>query len=176
MKLSTIRLIIVAAVVAALGIWALAGCSSSSSTTSLPPSSQGILGGHTTAPPSSAVTGTCRVGFFNSSMTFVAGPSGSTQTPNGFDVTLRNGTSQPVQVSWVTVTVSFHGRPVGSQTLQNDTADTINPGGSDSTWSAQWVPNEGEGHVPLRIMNATNGNIENHPGFTCQLYQWGNAT
>lgn len=175
MKLSTIRLIIVAAVVAVLAIWALAGCGSSSATSSLPPSSQGILGGHTTAPPASSITSTCVLGWFSNSGTFTPGPSGSTQTQNGFEAMLHNGTSTPKQVSWINVSVFFHGRQVGNQTSQGDTATIIQPG-STYPWSVVFVPLEGEAHVPGRIIAATNGNIENHPGFTCKLDQWGNAT
>lgn len=180
MKLSTIRLVTVPAVVAGVAILGLAGCSTTSTSTpaAAPSATVGPLGAPTTPPPASAITSSCVLGWFSSDSggTFTPGPAHGTQLPGGFQATLTNGTSQPVAVSWVNVSVFFHGRKVGNQTIQNDTADTIAPHQADSSWSVMFVPNEGEAKVPLSILNATNGNIENHPGFTCKVSQWGDAT
>lgn len=169
------RLIILAALAAAAAI-AVAGCGVDTSDVKPPPSSQGILGGHTTAPPSSAVSGTCELGWFGAGTGFYAGKAPDNQKAGGFQVTLTNNTSQPVQASWVTVIIDHNGKTVGSQTMQSDSSDTIRPHQSDSTWSTPFVPDEAEQHVSLKVMDETNGNIENKPGYSCTLSQWGNAT
>lgn len=166
----------VAILAAAALITALSGCgSSSSSPVGFP--SPGLLGRHTTPPPQSSITSDCVLGYFDTAdgMTFKPGATPSLHNPPGFEAFLNNGTSIARQVSWINVAVFFHGRKVGDQTSQSDTASMVNPAKA-FPWSAQWVPLEGEAHVPLRIMNATNGNIENHPGFTCKVVSWGNAT
>jgi hypothetical protein len=177
---STIRLITVVAAVIVLGIIALIVRATSHSGT---PTSGGFSDGSTAVPTapaqhlSGSVTSTCTLGWFGgASNTFTPGTAPSNQDPGGFQATLTNATSSPVQVSWVNVTIYLHGREVGNQTLQNDTADVIQPHHADSSWSTQFVPNEGEAKVPLQVMNATNGNIEDRPGFTCRVNQWGNAT
>ena len=187
-----VRKLVIAAAFAAVA--ALAGCSNGGFPTSAPPTATGPLGAATTPPAHVSLKSSCQLGWFAYNNTAAAAGNGGVsgnfrpgsaahaglpadEQPSGaFQVTLTNNGTVPAAVSWVNVDFYVNGRKVGNQTQQSDTADTIAPGQADSSWSAMFVPNEAEAKLPPGDMNATNGNMENLPGATCLVNQWGNAT
>lgn len=100
--------------------------------------------------------------------------SGADKKPaDAWQLTVDNGTGQPVTFNWVSTTFYLHGKSVGAQNIQSDTSQTLNPGQSDDTnWSGLINPlNE-----PAATDLTTGFQIENQSGASCAVTDWGNAT
>jgi hypothetical protein len=126
--------------------------------------------------------GKCTLGWQETgSSTFHAGPSPNTDLnnitdPNArdvFQVAVENPNSSSVTLDWISVSFYLKGQNVGQQTVTLNVPDTINQGGTDSSWGGVIVPNEATGNRPA---NSGSAPIENTPGTSCQLSDWGNAS
>jgi hypothetical protein len=177
----------------------LAGCASNTSTaqsasspaaSSAAPTVSAAASGHPVQggdPASPQVLNfTCTLGwdYFSTSQgastgTFHPGPAPSVNPTadakpiDEWSVGIYNASGQPATFNWVQVTLYLNGKAVGGDTQQSGTSETLNPGQSDT---ANWV-NEIQ---PLDEPPATNLDtgyqIENHPGASCAVTDWGNAT
>ncbi len=144
-----------------------------------------MQGGDPAAPQT--VTSTCKLGWLAGSLTtgypvsnvFHPGSAAGAHLPSSekpfdaFQVAITNGTSLTVLVSWINATFYLHGKQVGGQQSQSDMPDSIAPGQTDSSWAQLIVPGEAGSNWPA---SAPSGPMENVPGVSCQLTNWGNST